>query len=290
MPERIFREHLCAALFIMIGWGQVAAQAQDSTDSKDSTPLQVSIGAVRTAAERSAVAFAIDLTKNLNGVDFQSNTNHSLVYFTPDIQIQTGEGDAFDGIVAKVTGSLVVFRDTTIAGLKTPNTTRFSAFPFSAGIETDRRFDAINTMVEAGWVPWFQGVVPGFLKSTFVGLFLQAGYKADVGTSSEPTVPGGGNLDESDEDLDSGLLRAKGSVKFAPTFTLGAKGELTLGIVGAASVWYDLAHGATYHRIDAKAKVGLGKDKTFEFGYQDGSGAPNFNEGDQFGAFLVVAF
>jgi hypothetical protein len=275
----------------MLSPGRVAAQSQDSTRSKDSSPLQVSIGAIRTAAERSAVAFAIDLTKNLNGVDFQENGAHSLVYFTPDIQIQTGEDDAFDGIVAKVTGSLVVFRDTIIAGLKTPNTkSRFNTFPFSAGIETDRRFDAINTIVEAGWVPWFQRTAPELLKSTFVGLFLQAGYKADVGTSAEPTVPDGGNLDESDEGVDSGLLRAKGSVKFAPTFPVGAKGELTLGIVGAASVWYDIAHGATYHRIEAKAKLGLGKDKTFEFGYQNGSGAPNFNEGDQVGAFLVVAF
>jgi hypothetical protein len=275
----------------LLACGLLASALPPATVAQEKPhPLQVALGAVRTAAERSALAIAIDFTKNVSGVDFQFNQKNSFVFFTPDIQIQTGEDDAFDGIVAKVTGSLVVFNVTDVGGIKTPNTAFFHAFPFSAGMETDRRFDAINALAEVGYVPWFQGAVPRVLKSTFVGVFLQGGYKAKVGDPEEVAPVDAGNVDESDEAVESGLLRLKGSLKASPTISLGKDGQLKIGLVGAAHVWYDLANNATYHRVDAKFKLDLGKDRSFEFGYQDGSGAPNFNEGDQFGAFMVIAF
>jgi hypothetical protein len=47
-----------------------------------------------------------------------------------------------------------------------------------------------------------------------------------------------------------------------------------------------------YYTLEAKVRFYLSqqKDKFFDFEYQKGSGAPNFNQGDQFGIGLTVTF
>jgi hypothetical protein len=271
------------------------AQGNGGNSSGDDHPLELSIGAVRTALEQSAVAFAINLTKNLNNIDFQRNSGGSgshgrLIYFTPDIDVQVGDKDAFDGIVAKVTGNLMLFRIDTAGGLRTPNTSFFHAFPFSLGIETDRRFDKVNAIGEFGYVPWFQGAVSRPFRTLRVGLFIQGGYKAQVGDSTTQQSPAAGSTDQSGEALDAGLLRAKLSVRFGPTFRLNSEGSFAVGLKGASDTWYDIVNDRFYYHVQATIRLTLTKDKSFDFFYEKGSGAPNFNKGDQFGGNLTVAF
>jgi hypothetical protein len=282
-------------LAVIVALALPRASAAQGSANESEQPLELSIGAVRTALEQSAVAFAVNLTKNLNNVDFQKNsgaagpTGH-LVYFTPDIEVQTGDKDAFDGIVAKVTGNLLFFRITKVAGVPVIDTRFFHALPFSLGLETDRRFDKVNTIGEFGYVPWFQGAVSRPLQTLRVGVFLQGGYKAQIGDSLTHQSPSAGSADQSEEELNGGVLRAKLSARFGPTFRLNSNNELAVGLKGTSDTWYDLLNGEFYYHVQATIRLTVAKDRHFDFFYEKGSGAPNFNKGDQFGANLTVTF
>jgi hypothetical protein len=70
-------------------------------------------------------------------------------------------------------------------------------------------------------------------------------------------------------------------------FEFGGAG---VGLAGKADCWYDFLNGEVYYTIQGKLRFYLtqNKDKFFDFKYQKGSGAPNFNQGDQFGMGLTV--
>ncbi|MCZ4222641.1 hypothetical protein [Pedobacter rhodius] len=65
-----------------------------------------------------------------------------------------------------------------------------------------------------------------------------------------------------------------------------------VGLVGNGDVWYDFLNGQVYYTVQGKLRFYLtqNKDKFFEFKYQKGSGAPNFNQGDQYGLALTITF
>lgn len=290
------RPAVLTALLALTTAGGLAAQADDPG------PLRLIVGTLRTEAEAAGIRLLASYAREISGADVQRNARHLFVYFTPDIAIQTGDNDAFNGVVAKVTGSLVPVRFITVdtsglptdgpGGIRTPRTDFFHTFPFSAGVETDRGFRSLNGIAEAGYVPWFQGVVPGQLKKLRVGLFVQGGYKAELDTAGQdPKGADLGSADESQEPLDSGLLRLKGSARWAPMVSLGTGDHaFGLGLRGSADVWRDLLNHAWYHRLEATVVFRLAKGRDFELTYEHGSGAPNFNPGDQFSANLAVTF
>ena len=59
---------------------------------------------------------------------------------------------------------------------------------------------------------------------------------------------------------------------------------------GRADGWYDIANGKTYYRVTAACRVRIAKDRHFAFACEKGSGAPNFNKGNQFSANITVTF
>ncbi|MBN2424085.1 MAG: hypothetical protein JXB44_03595, partial [Calditrichaceae bacterium] len=199
--------------------------------------------------------------------------------------------DAFSSVTVKATGLWMLFSTTEIAGIVTPNTSKlFHTFPLSAGIETNNLFDRINTVLEAGYVPWYQAAgrkTPEWIKRTKFGLFLQGGYKFKLDTAG--VYQAGGAMDESKEALNDPIFRAKASFGI-DTKTLIKINYLRLGVVGNADGWYDFLNSEIYHRVEGKIRFYLSPKTYFDFEYQSGSGAPNFNEGEQLGMALTVMF
>ena len=261
-------------------------------------PIQIDLSTIKTELKQNAISVGINYIKSLDNIfkiqDPLWIADHSLFQVTPQFNVQTGTNDAFSAINAKVTGLFMTFKDTTIAGQKTPNLERgFQTFPISIGIETNNKFNIINGIVEAGWVPWYQTQgnkrTPKWLKSTKFGIFIQGGYKFGVDNTGATSV--GGEKDESKEKADNAIFRAKSSfgINTKSLFELSGVG---VGLVGNADAWYDFLNGQIYYTVQGKVRFYLtqNKDKFFDFQYQKGSGAPNFNEGDQYGLGLTVTF
>ncbi|HMV10879.1 MAG TPA: hypothetical protein PK325_03065 [Cyclobacteriaceae bacterium] len=270
--------------FILLCIG-TAAVGQDSN---------VSMGYVKTELEKSAVNFAVDYAKNLTQTlaAFKGNTR-SLLSFTPEIKVLVGSNDSFNGITAKYVGNIMVF-DTTSVGVihGVPNLGKtFHNFPIAVGFESDQRFTFVNVLTEIGYVPWYQNdkkIWSGF-RQTKVGVFLQAGYKKAASDSTQ--MQEGGAADESEEKTDSGLFRVKLSAGFSPTIYFNKQTkEYGFSLIGNGNIWYDFLNSAVYYKIAGKLRLILKKDYYLDFGYEKGSGAPNFNEGEQFTTNLTIRF
>jgi hypothetical protein len=74
------------------------------------------------------------------------------------IKIILGSNDAFNGIVAKYTGRVMLFQNTTIAGIETPDLSKnYHLVPLSIGVESNNNMDFVNSIVEAGYIPMLNG-------------------------------------------------------------------------------------------------------------------------------------
>jgi hypothetical protein len=262
---------------------------------RGSAQLTVNLNGSRTDLKSGAIAFTIDYLHGLDsligGKEALYFGKSSIFQVMPSFHIQSGSEDAMSSITAKMTGLLLTFKTKEISpGVVIPNFGRaFSSFPMSAGIETNDRLSFINTLGEIGFVPVFIGRDnPEILRHTRLGIYLQGGYKFKT-TDSLASLNSGGDKDASEEAVNSGILRAHGSV------LVDTKGILTLGLakiglVGSAEGWMDFINGAFYHRIDAILRVYVSTDFMLDFIYQQGSGAPLFNDGHQVGVGLTAKF
>ncbi|MCH9053134.1 MAG: hypothetical protein IIA72_19085 [Proteobacteria bacterium] len=237
-----------------------------------------------------------------------------LLYIAPDVDLDGGGEDSFDSVVLKISGHFMTFDlqeiqarddqlnlipDESIIGLdlKKP----FHVFPISAGIETTREMDFVNALVEVGYRPYVLQGPFQIGRNLKFGIFLQGGYKFSV--DDDPAAAAkreGGARDESEEKTDDMLARLK--IDLSGKIDLGDLGinfgDLGIGTGTGQSVtlipkvtgWYDAANSEFYHSVELALRFGLGDDKFFDLKYQNGSGAPNFNEGSQFGASLTVRF
>lgn len=264
---------------------------------ENNKPIELSIGSIKTDLQNSAINFGLSYMQSLDSLwekqDFLLTGEKSLLLVTPRINIQSGTGDAFSSITAKVTGLTMLFDTISVGGIITPNTGRtFHTFPFSLGFETNNRFNIINGIAEIGWVPWYQAgtrKTPIWLKHTKLGVFIQGGYKFAIDTTGTMAI--GGEVDQSKENTDNTIFRTKGSFGI-DTKSLFKFSGVGVGLVGSADGWYDLINSQIYYSLQGKLRLYLteNEDKFFDFHYQKGSGAPNFNEGEQFGIDLTVTF
>ena len=169
----------------------------------------------------------------------------------------------------------------------------FHVVTASAGFEADGGFDNTAFLAEAGYVPWFQNHFRGryaLLSASTVALFVQGGYKADTAGSSDTDGVGDGAADESAEAPDSGVFRLRGEYRLSPVPVAPLGGGGQLQVLGLAIAWRDLVNGEWYYRLEGGIRIPLAGAQSFDLLYQKGSGAPNFNQGDQFSANLTVAF
>lgn len=259
-------------------------------------PLTVNLSAIKTDLKNNAIHVGINYLKSvdsiLGGNERLIYGKQSVIAFTPVINIETGNADAFSSITGKLTGLAIRFK-TKIATAPSGNkilmpdaSKTLNTFPMSVGVETNSKFDFINALAEVGWVPWYQSG-GSQLSQTKFGIFLQSGYKFKIDTTGKTAI--GGQKDESEEDINSVLFRTKGSFG-VNTNTLIKIQDFRVSLVGNADLWYDFINGATYYRIEGAARINLTANNFIDLSYQKGSGAPNFNTGDQFGVGLTIAF
>jgi len=185
------------------------------------------------------------------------------------------------------------FAQTDVGGIQTPRTDYLWAFPVSFGVETDQDFETISGLAEVGVMPWLQGVLPQALKSLRFGLFVQAGYKFEVDEGDIQAVDNdaGGNIDQSLEAVDDMLLRGKFRLDWSyASYNQESEPGMGFALPLALAGWRDLANGEWYYSVQATARIKLRQNLVYDLGYAKGSGAPNFNEGDQFSGRLTVIF
>lgn len=261
-------------------------------------PIELSLGTIKTALKDGAIDIGIKYLRSLDSTfkeqDILLAQHNSLFQATPEINIQTGTADAFSAINVKMQGLWMFFPTTTVAGQVTPNTAGLMhCIPVSVGLETNNKFNILNGIIEAGYVPWYQSAmmssVPAWIKHTKVGVFLQSGYKFALDKTGNDAI--GGQTDESGEKPDNAIFRAKGSFAI-DTKSLFELYGIGVGLVGSTDGWYDFLNKQVYYTIEGKFRLYLtsAKEQYLDFKYQKGSGAPNFNEGDQFGLGLTVRF
>jgi len=267
------------------------AYAQDKS-------LNISLGTVKTDLKQNAIDFGIKYMKSFDSLfkkqDILLSGKNSLFQITPEFNVVSGTNDAFSSIDIKLSGLFMLFKTTEIAEVTTPCTDCYMHLvPLSAGIETNNTFTSVNGILEFGYVPWYQSPmmskVPKLLKHTKVGIFLQTGYKINIDNIG--IEPVGGQIDESKETVDKGILRTKGSF-VVDTKSLFEINGVGVGLVGSTDGWYDFLNDEVYYSVKGTARFYLivNKDYFFDLKYQNGSGAPNFNQGEQFGMGLTMAF
>lgn len=260
----------------------------------NSKPIEISVSTIKTELKQNGIQFGFSYLQSLDSLferqDFLIEGEHSLFLITPRINIQNGNEDAFSILEGKITGLIMLFDTTKVGGIIVPNTGKtFHTFPISFGVETNNHFNFVNGIAEIGWVPWYQNnpKLPNWIKKTKLGIFVQSGYKFGIDTTTVVAV--GGATDQSKEIINHGLFRVKGSFGFDTRSILSMQ---NIGLVGNADLWYDILNTQIYYTIQGKIRFYLTKEKDnfIDLLYQKGSGAPNFNEGDQFGIGLTVSF
>lgn len=248
-------------------------------------PLTLNLSAVRTDAGNGAVSVGVSYIPNLSftGKEKLKFGKHSIFTVSPEVQMTSGSADAFSSIVAKVTGLEVIFKTHKVGKIIAPDVTKvIHTFPFSIGVESSSRFNFINALFEAGYVPWYGASASDtWLKHTKVGVFLQAGYKFKTDSVEA--------ADQSQEAVNSGIFRVKGSAAVDSKALVSIQ-NLRLGLAGTADVWLDILNKATYYRLVGAVRMYLNGENYLDFQYMRGAGAPTFNRGDQWGIGLNVAF
>jgi hypothetical protein len=252
----------------------------------------LSIGAARTELEASAIRIAVEAAADLGDISritprtAEGRTIASGYFFSPSVQFLTGDGDALDGIVVAIAGNyyphLVVTPTHDIE-----RDQNFWVLPVSVGFETDRRFDKVSALGEFGVTRIFR-TGPLARAPLRWGLFAQVGYKAEIDTSGSATS--GGSVDESEEALDHMLARARGDLNLTlPLLRFAEDGE-PLRLKSRSVVWYDVVNSEMYYRLEGTLRIPIGEKQGFDLTYEKGSGAPNFNRGEQFSTNLTIRF
>lgn len=258
-----------------------------------SSQLNLDLAATKTDLKNNAITIGISYLRSLDsvygGTEFFVPGKRSFFMITPDVDIVTGTEDAFSSIVIKASGLYNTFKTTQVAGLITPDYNKtFHTFPISLGFEANNLFNNINGILEVGWVPYYQSYgrnSPDWVKKTSFGLFLQAGYKFNVADS----LAEGGEVNESEEKQESGIARVRGTFKVNTDKLLNLKG-LNIGLIGTADGWGDAVNSAFYYKVEGRARVFLTDELFLDFILSKGSGAPLFNEAEQFGLGLSMDF
>jgi hypothetical protein len=251
--------------------------------------LNVNVSGIKTDLKEPALNLAFSYIQSLDslfgGQELMVYSKKSYLAITPDVDFQTGTSDGFSSIALKASGLWTHFRTTTVEGIETPDASKtLHVFPISVGVETNKRFDFVNSLLEVGYQPYYQGSHNLWDRTTF-GVYLQAGYKFRL----DSTGGKGGDIDQSKEAVDSRLLRAKG------TFLIDTRGIIhvgtwSVGLVGSSDVWRDLINRVWYYKVEGTMRVYLTPTVYLDVSYQKGSGAPLFNEGQQFGGGLTLRF
>lgn len=265
-----------------------------------------SIGTLRTEAARAAIRLAVKYAKQYESIFVIADTSRlragARTWFldiSPQVEVLTGDEDSFQGVVAKLTGNLVNARVIKLRDERTRDplpgfvidrdTGVIAVLPTSLGIESDGGFRTINALGEIGLVPLLPRQFTRPNLQYRIGVFLQGGYKFRVDSIRDSTAVQGGGKDESQEEPESGLFRSLARVNANLGVPL-APLQRNIRLLADGSAWYDFLNTKVYVRLEATVRLLLDEEKNFDFKFERGSGAPNFNTGEQFSANLTIVF
>ncbi len=268
-----------------------------------SNSIEINAGAVRTELKNGAFNYAVKYAKDvLQGrqYNFKVKSGHTGFFtMSPEVNSQDGSEDAFSSVDIKISGFACFTKVASIPSVTNPGEKIlipdlqhvFHVIPFSFGMETNSNLSFINGILEAGYFPYYwqasNNNVPNFLKYTRTAIFMQTGYKFKTDNLPRTT---GGSKDESKEPLDNAILRTKFIFQIDTKDLLTTTHGQGIGIIGNANLWYDYLNSDLYYNLEGKLRIYLSHNYHFDLSYQKGSGAPNFNKGDQFGASLGISF
>ena len=303
-------------LLLACGLASGAHAQQSSTLNLGSYNLNTAVQALRTEAEKEAVGFVFDFFKDRQFFysdittcaqtgRYDPNQTHGWLFdLSPDIRVNTGTEDAFQSIVAKISGNFIAFslRPPRPGGVDFPTPdpdALINVFPLSAGVETTADGDTVNVIGELGYVPFkFSGLPAIGSKpiqlgvNPFIGFFVQGGQKV----RQEAEFETGGARDDSGENEGKGIGLLKSAASLELIFPMRVLGQETgLSVRPSATGWYEFLHDEFYYTLELSVGIILieaGEDRRtlWEFTVQDGSGEPNFTEGTQFGTGLKVVY
>lgn len=274
----------------------------------------LNIGISRTEAGTAAVNLAAGLFKNYESIlnsDSLIWGDNWYLYFRPQADVLYGSSDAFNGFSLKMTGLGRFFETTILAPADTntdgtispavigPNLDKVSwAIPLSAGVETNKDFKNYNVVGEIGLLPWYKPlaykakgkVLKQLCNSINIGLFFQGGSKFGKQGISDTDTTNSGSVVEAKETPSKGIARIKASAIMHPTLLSSKTGGFSLNAHFEAHYWFDLINKAHYYQLQAGFLIKIMKNIGVELKYLKGSGAPNFNDGNQFTSNIILSF
>lgn len=297
MTKPIFASSVLTAFFLL---AMPAAAGNDK-------PLEVSIQNITAKGEALALGALLKYIEPINETEFEKaycggsgeERRCGYHFVTPEFQLNLGEDGLFQAINGKLGGEFM-YANSSIGSDGFVNIGVRHVFPFSVGAETTRFADTFAVLGEVGYVPYKPGIgsQPFDPDSTQfdlginpkLGLYFQGGYKFNGNSGARS----GGAEDESSEANDSDILRVKAEAEFTlilPDF-LPLGGDDKPQLISWARGWYDIANDDFYHSIGATLRLDIPTSQaTFmDLTFENGSGAPNFNQGSQFSAGLTIAF
>ncbi len=269
-------------------------------------PISITVGAARSTGAEGGPRLAAKVGDELGigrgifqaGRTEPTDTRSWFLSLMPVVDVETTESNGFNHVVMKITGALMSFPLTApeFAG-DSPDPSgsgMWHVVPISAGFEADDQFRFTNALAEIGYAPWYRtGTYPpkpgkfelGF--NPYVGAFLQGGRKIEI----DDTTRTGAAADKSAEQSDTSLLRVKLRARMEiPLIQSEEKNTALLTLSPEGTLWYDFVNGDWYHQLRVVADLKIRDNQSIEFRYDNGSGAPHFNTGSQFGAGLKIAF
>ena len=299
-----------AALYLSLSFARLAGETPAPTTTPPSASgggagslIEAFLGMSETDAGDAAARLFLDLTKAISPLELEIfKVNDEFAWMVrPEIEILLGEEDSFNGIRGALTGAVSIPTEEELLG--NDPLVKNHGFAVAAGVETDGDFETVNGIVEIGYVPQLNSGPNGVLSflpdgkgntqgKLVVGVYGQGGYKfnSDQATVAATQTP---DHDASQEQEGDGLFRvkAKGTIE-SPVYEVGAVMGRSLDVqfLGRGEVWYDIVNSEVYHRAIGTLRLHQGEGKFIDFNYETGSGAPNFNEGEQFSAGLTLRF
>ncbi|HPG40868.1 MAG TPA: hypothetical protein PLP19_18415 [bacterium] len=253
---------------------------------------KITFNSILTESEEKAVGMIAEIIPTLNMERYFINKK-GVGYLGPYFEIQKGSDDAFESLLAKASGFWMLTPPIDEDG--EPDYIRhwINIFPFSAGIETDLEFKNPISLLEIGWTP----IGPrkkidlksqsrfGLSLNRNMGLFLQGGYKFDNKNNSDSTIHEIEENYKTKEKPDMLTARVKAELVYGFSFMNFFE------IVPKGTGWFDIVNQEFYYHMEAKFRIVIKPSKlSIDCLYQRGSGAPNFNKGDQYSGGLTIMF
>ena len=266
--------------------------------SAEKASYELSIGTIEAEAVKTAVGLLFKYFVKIDSIYLFDHAKPKnicsdsgwLFHINPEINLRTGEGDVFNGFITKLNGNYIRFKTIKIGNIVTPDSSKlFHVFQFNIVLETNKHSDYVNSLFEIGYIPFLLTHKWRLGLENRVGVFLIAGHKSEI--DDDPKVETGNAVDESEEEVNSVILRTKlgGEGKF-DILKFGNNAKYSISVNPETWGWYDFANDEFYHRVVGAVCFNFPKYISLNLKYENGSGAPNFNDGEQFSINLAVNF